>query len=115
MYFHQFDYYFLQETNQKIRDTLDKCSICKHEKQQLDEERQEFIKQKTKLELEVKDLEEGIKEDSNLKNTSKKQMEKLEAKIKAKEEALAKITPEYNNKKTEESQLTARLEVYVVF
>ena len=91
---------------------MDKCSICKLEKQQIDEGRQEFIQQKTKLELEIKDLQEAIKEDNNAKETDKKQMAKLEEKIKTKEEALSKITPEYNEKKTSEGDISARFVIF---
>jgi len=99
----------IEDTNHQIKEAVDKCSICKLEKQQLDEERQEFIQQKTKLELEIKDLQEAIKEDNNAKETDKKQMSKLEEKIKTKEEALSKITPDYNEKKSSEGDISARL------
>ena len=94
-----FNFSTLQTINHKIKEAIDKCSICKLEKQQLDEERQEFIKQKTKLELEIKDLEDNIKDENKAKDKNRNDMEKLERKIRSKEEALAKITPEYNEKK----------------
>lgn len=106
---------FSQETNHQIKEAVDKCSICKLEKQQLDEERQEFIQQKTKLELEIKDLQEAIKEDNNAKETDKKQMSKLEEKIKTKEEALSKITPDYNEKKSSEGDISARFVIFRYF
>lgn len=97
-----------QEINHDIKKAVDNCSICKLEKQQLDEERQEFIQQKTKLEFEIKDLKDSILEDNKSKDRNKKEMDKLEAKIKSKEETLARITPQYNEKKASESEISAR-------
>ena len=103
---------YSQKINHQIKEAVDKCSICKLEKQQLDEERQEFIQQKTKLELEIKDLQDAIKEDDNAKGKNKNEMEKLEAKVKSKEETLARITPEYNQKKASESEISTRFVIF---
>lgn len=80
----------------------------KLEKKQLDEERQEQLKQRTKLELNVKDLEDGVKEDAHLKTQGTKELEQLELVITENEEKLAQILPVYQEKKSSEEDCKAR-------
>lgn len=46
---------------------MDRMIAASSERQQLDEECQDHIKQRTKLELDIKDLESNVREDSTLK------------------------------------------------
>ena len=87
---------------------IDKYSNLKIEQQQLDDERQDQIKQKTKLELDVKDLEDSVKEDAHLKVRSGKELEKLESTIKEKETELQLILPVYREKKSAEEECQIR-------
>ena len=43
---------------------MDRMTAANSERQQLDEECQEQVKQRTKLELDIKDLERNVREDS---------------------------------------------------
>ena len=46
---------------------MDRIAAAKSESRQLDEECQDHIKERTKLELDIKDLERTVREDSTLK------------------------------------------------
>ena len=59
----------LQSLSQNLREVMDRITAAKSERQQLDEECQDHIKQRTKLELDIKDLERNVREDSALKVT----------------------------------------------
>lgn len=96
--------------NHDIKEITDKHSVLKLEKKQLDEERQEQLKQRTKLELNVKDLEDGVKEDAHLKTQGTKELEQLELVITENEEKLAQILPVYQEKKSSEEDCKARLQ-----
>ena len=50
----------LQETERVVRELKSKISAMKEEKEQLSAERQEQIKQRTKLELKAKDLQDEL-------------------------------------------------------
>lgn len=51
---------FLQETERVVRELKSKVSAMKEEREQLSAERQEQIKQRTKLELKAKDLQDEL-------------------------------------------------------
>ena len=78
------------------------------EKQQLYGERQEQIKQKTKLELVVSDLEDGVVEDENLKREGSEELKQLEATIRKEETELEKILPRYREKNSAEEDCQNR-------
>ena len=46
---------------------MDRITEATSERRQLDEECQDYIKERTKLELDIKDLERNVREDSSLK------------------------------------------------
>lgn len=56
------DFYFsvVQETERVVRELKSKISAMKEEREQLSAERQEQIKQRTKLELKAKDLQDEL-------------------------------------------------------
>lgn len=51
---------FAQEIERQVRELKTKISAMKEEKEQLSAERQEQIKQRTKLELKAKDLQDEL-------------------------------------------------------
>lgn len=57
----------LQSLSQNLREVMDRITAANSERHQLDEECQDHIKQRTKLELDIKDLERNVREDSALK------------------------------------------------
>lgn len=57
-------FFILQALSQSLREVMDRTTAANSERQQLDEECQEEVKQRTKLELDIKDLERNVREDS---------------------------------------------------
>ena len=57
-------FFFLKALSQSLREVMDRMTAANSERQQLDEECQEQVKQRTKLELDIKDLERNVREDS---------------------------------------------------
>jgi len=99
----------VEKTNQLVKSVQDKIELSKIDKDQLQEEKQNQVKDKSKLELQVKDLEDSVKDEEEGKKNSKKELEKLESKIAEKEAELAEIEPEFKDKKTAEEEFQARL------
>lgn len=99
----------VEKTSQMMKGVQDKLELSKIDKDQLQEEKTSQSKSKGKLELQVKDLEDSVKEDEEVKKSGSKELAKLENKIKDKEEELAKIEPEFKDKKTAEEEFQARL------
>lgn len=89
----------------------DKYQNTDIEKQQLNKKKQKNLKRKTKLELEVKDLEESVKEEANAKAEGSKDLKKIEDTIRKKEHDLEKILPQFKEKKSAEEECQRRLEV----
>ena len=61
-------YYLLfvfQDISRKIKDLSDQKNVTEVDKQQVMDEKGELIKSKTKLELDIRDLEEGVSDDVN--------------------------------------------------
>ncbi|KAJ7385638.1 Structural maintenance of chromosomes protein 3 [Desmophyllum pertusum] len=94
-----------------LREVMDRMTDANSERQQLDEECQDHVKQRTKLELDIKDLERNVKEDSTLKVQHREQLVKLEETIQSKQEELDELLPNYNQLKTEENECTSRMKV----
>ena len=58
-------FFLFQEINKKIKELSDQKNMTEVEKQQVMDEKGDLIKTKTKLELDIRDLEEGVNEDIN--------------------------------------------------
>lgn len=106
-----------QEANKKVeklthdvKEIQAKYEQVEMEKQQLNKEKQKNLKHKTRLELEVKDLEESVKEEANIKAEGAKELDKIQEKIRKKEEDLATILPKFKAKKQTEEECQRRLE-----
>ena len=54
-----------QEIIRKIKELSDQKNVTEIDKQQVTDEKSELIKCKTKLELDIRDLEEGVNDDVN--------------------------------------------------
>ena len=54
-----------QEVTRKMKDLSDEKNVAEIDKQQVMDEKGELIKNKTKLELDIRDLEEGVNDDVN--------------------------------------------------
>ena len=70
--------FFSQKTNQLCKSVQDKLELSKIDKDQLQEEKQSQVKEKSKLELYVRDLEDSVKDEEEGKKSSKKELLKLD-------------------------------------
>ena len=57
----------MQALSQSLREVMDRMTAANSERRLLDDECQDQIKERTKLELDIKDLERTVREDSALK------------------------------------------------
>ena len=78
------------------------------ERGQLREEDQELVKQRAKLEFDVKDLEEGMAEDQKKRELYQRELAQLEEDIALKQSELSAILPQYQQHKNQEERLGSR-------
>lgn len=69
------------------------------------------MKQKAKLELDVRDFEDSVREEEDGKKAGGKELEKLEKKILEKEDELAEIAPQFQEKKAMEEEFQTRYDL----
>lgn len=81
------------------------------ERDQLSDDRQYQIKQRTKLELDMKDLKDIVDDDSSVKGTSLEELEHVEEQIKKAQSTLDEVIPQYQEQKDIEEKCTSQLRV----
>ncbi|XP_032229709.1 structural maintenance of chromosomes protein 3 [Nematostella vectensis] len=99
----------IEKYSQSIRDLGEKENVLTSEKKQLEEECQENIKQRTKLELDIKDLETSASDDATTKESYREELERLQGTISQQQQELDNLLPSYNEYRAEEEQCTLRL------
>ncbi|KAG8135637.1 putative Structural maintenance of chromosomes protein [Naja naja] len=99
----------MEEIERQVRELKTKISAMKEEKEQLSAERQEQIKQRTKLELKAKDLQDELAGNSEQRKRLLKERQKLLEKIEEKQKELAETEPKFNSVKEREERGIARL------
>ncbi|XP_065648082.1 structural maintenance of chromosomes protein 3 isoform X2 [Hydra vulgaris] len=100
----------VEEQNNMLKDVQEKSSVLSIEMKQLNDDRDNFMKLRTKLELDIKDLEDGVKEDETLKQQGIQELKLIEQTIIEKENELKNILPEFESKKSIEESFQARLQ-----
>ncbi|RXM35486.1 Structural maintenance of chromosomes protein 3 [Acipenser ruthenus] len=98
-----------EDTERHVREMKAKISAMKEEKEQLSAERQEQIKQRTKLELKTKDLQDELAGNSEQRKRLLKERLKLLEKIEEKQKELQETEPKFNAVKEKEEKGIARL------
>ncbi|EPQ12883.1 Structural maintenance of chromosomes protein 3 [Myotis brandtii] len=99
----------MEDIERQVRELKTKISAMKEEKEQLSAERQEQIKQRTKLELKAKDLQDELAGNSEQRKRLLKERQKLLEKIEEKQKELAETEPKFNSVKEKEERGIARL------
>lgn len=87
---------------------MQKREILANEQQDLYEERQELIKKRTNLELDVSDLTDSVQNDRSVQESNKKELQQLQLTITNTETELNKLVPDYEKYKETEQQHTSR-------
>uniref|UniRef100_A0A673HA70 Structural maintenance of chromosomes protein 3 n=1 Tax=Sinocyclocheilus rhinocerous TaxID=307959 RepID=A0A673HA70_9TELE len=100
---------FTVETERVVRELKSRISAMKEEKEQLSAERQEQIKQRTKLELKAKDLQDELAGNSEQRKRLLKERQKLLEKIEEKQKELQETEPKFNAVKEREERGISRL------
>lgn len=93
----------------KTKDTRKELSALKEERDILNNDHQHLIKEKTKLDLAIKDLSEEVLGDNKSKERAENELARLTQSIKEKEAELEKVKPEYEAMKKKEEECTRDL------
>lgn len=78
------------------------CRQVREERDTYNMEQQQLLKEKTRLELMIKDLSDEVQGDNKSKERAEKELDKLRATIGQKEEELDGIRPKYEEMKMRE-------------
>lgn len=98
-----------KKSTKHLRDAKRLVHSVKEDKDTLNLEQQELIKQKTKLDFTIKDLTDEVQGDNNSRERAVRELEKLQETIKAKESDLQEIKPKYEAQKKKEEDCTREL------
>nr|QIC49990.1 structural maintenance of chromosomes protein 3 [Actinia equina] len=100
----------IEKYSHVLKELSERETIINTEKHQLEEECQEHFKQRTKLELDIKDLENIASDDATTKEQYKLELERLQVTIAQQQQELNNLLPSFNQYKTEEETCANRLE-----
>jgi len=98
-----------KKSTKHLRDAKRLVHSVKEDKDTLNLEQQELIKQKTKLDFTIKDLTDEVQGDNNSRERAVRELEKLQDTIKTKEADLQEIRPKYEAQKKKEESCTREL------
>ncbi|XP_060876657.1 structural maintenance of chromosomes protein 3-like [Metopolophium dirhodum] len=98
-----------KKSTKHLRDAKRLVHSVKEDKDTLNLEQQELIKQKTKLDFTIKDLTDEVQGDNNSRERAVRELEKLQETIKTKEADLQEIRPKYEAQKKKEESCTREL------
>jgi structural maintenance of chromosome 3 (chondroitin sulfate proteoglycan 6) len=99
----------IESLEREIRDANSRLSNVLVEKDQLQDDQQDLIKQRAQMEFSVKDLEQSVVEDESKKESYTNELELLKKDIDSKEDQLKVILPKFQYQKDQEERLSARL------
>ncbi|XP_044737873.1 structural maintenance of chromosomes protein 3 [Chrysoperla carnea] len=93
----------------KVKDSKKELTQIKDERDTLTAKHQQLIKDKTKLDLTIKDLSDEVVGDNKSKQRAEIELEKLQKTIREKEAELEKLKPQYETMKKKEEECTREL------
>lgn len=99
----------IETLEREHKDVTSNMHTTSSEREQLREEDQELVKQRAKLEFDVKDLEEGMAEDQKKREQYQRELAQLDGEIRQKQAELNNIMPQYQQHKNQEERLGSRL------
>jgi structural maintenance of chromosome 3 (chondroitin sulfate proteoglycan 6) len=99
----------IKESSRDLKEAKAELQTIRDEKKALNHEHQSLLKEKTRLELRLKDLKDEVEGDSKSKSRAEKELEGLKAKIRENQDKLNEIRPEYDQMKQKEEQCTREL------
>lgn len=96
----------IKQHSRELRETKAKTQSCREEKELLVSEQQSLLQEKTKLELQIKDLKDEVEGDNSSKKRAEKELERLEDTIAQKTQLLDDLRPQYEEQKRREEECT---------
>ncbi|VVC99705.1 unnamed protein product [Leptidea sinapis] len=99
----------VRESNKKLKDARKDVGAAKEEKDILSTELQQLLREKTKLELGIKDLTDDVDGDNKSKERAEAELERLRQQISEKERELEELKPKYEEMKAREEECTRAL------
>lgn len=99
----------IKDLNKDLREVKTKLQTYKDEKETLQHEHTTFVKEKTRLELHIKDLKDEVEGDTSSKKRAEAELTNLKERIAEKQNELNQIRPEYEEMKMMEEECTREL------
>ncbi|CAH1398175.1 unnamed protein product [Nezara viridula] len=93
----------------KLKETKKEVQVAKEERETLSIEQQQLLKDKTKLELTIKDLTDEVQGDDKSKHRAEQELVKLNETIAQREAELEELKPRYEAQKKREEECTREL------
>ncbi|XP_053407291.1 structural maintenance of chromosomes protein 3-like [Mercenaria mercenaria] len=100
----------VKSINKDLRDLKTRMQTVFDEKEQLQTENQELTKQKAKLELLIKDIQDDLEGDAKAKKKLEEDLRKVNEKIAKTQTSLENITPQYESLRDREEECTQQLQ-----
>ena len=100
----------LADIDGQINELRQRIDFLKVDKQQLDDERRDTVRDRAKIELDVKALTEGQSAAKDARSRHESELHTVQEQIRQREAELAQILPQYNKKRDQESALKAQLD-----
>uniref|UniRef100_A0A6G1S406 Structural maintenance of chromosomes protein n=1 Tax=Aceria tosichella TaxID=561515 RepID=A0A6G1S406_9ACAR len=101
----------IKDANREVRDLRTRVGTQREEKENLQQEHANYLKEKTRLELHIKDLVDEVEGDSDSKKRAEAEMAELKTKIAERQAELNKIRPEYEEEKRKEEECARLLQL----
>ena len=99
----------IKELSRDLREVRTKLQTYRDEKEALQHEHSSFLKEKTRLELHIKDLKDEVEGDASSKKRAETELTTLKERITEKQAELNQIKPEYEEMKRMEEDCTRKL------
>jgi len=99
----------IKSINKDIRELKAKMQTFVDEKDSMTTEHQDFVKRKSKLELDISDLQTDMDGDTNAKKKAEAELVKLDERIAQTRDKLESIAPQYDVQRQREEQAAAQL------
>lgn len=101
----------IKDANREVREIRTRVGSQREERENLQQEHATYLKEKTRLELHIKDLVDEVEGDSDSKKRAEAEMAELKIKIAERQAELNKIRPEYEEEKRKEEECSRLLQL----
>lgn len=101
----------MKEANREVREIKTRVQTQRDERENLQQEQGTFLKEKTRLELNIKDLMDEVEGDVTSKGRAEEEMVALKVKIAERQKELNLIRPQYEEEKRKEEECARLLQL----